>query len=471
MLDDAEIPDLARRSKIHVVGAAGAGMSAIATVLVQMGHGVTGSDAAGGPVLERLRAAGVQVHVGHDPSWVDGADLVAASTAVPAEDPELAEARARGIPVLRRSQILAAICRQKRTIGVSGTHGKTTTASMLAVLLHRAGLRPSMVIGGDIAGVGPGARWESEGEWLVVEADESDGTFLELGCDTVVVTSVGSDHLDYFQTPAGVEAAFRRFVSEAAGSVVLCADDPGAAALVSSVAPPERALTYGLSPHARIRVGEVTLGRFTAGFSISDGGEDRGRVELAVPGLHNVLNAAGAVAAATVAGVGWDEAREAIAGYAGVSRRFQWRGESAEVTFVDDYAHNPDKVAAALAAARDGGWQRIVAVFQPHRYTRTEALWREFGPALAAADVVVVTDIYPAGEKPIPGVDGSMIATAVREASPAVDVRYAPSLDDAERLLREVLRSGDLCLTLGAGDITELAARFVPAEQEGARDG
>lgn len=464
-------PDLSRRTRIHVVGAAGSGMSAIATVLAEMGHSVTGSDAAAGPVVDRLRARGVEVHVGHDPAWVDGAEVVAASTAVPADDPELAEARARGVPVLRRSEILAAICRQKRTIGVSGTHGKTTTASMLAVLLARAGLRPSMVIGGDIAGIGPGAAWEPAGEWMVVEADESDGTFLELGCEMVVVTSVGSDHLDYFGSSAGVEAAFRRFVTEAPGTAVLCADDPGAAALVQTVHPPGRALTYGLSPRARIRVGDVNLGRFSARFSISEAGQPRGQVELAVPGLHNILNAAGALSAATAAGVGWDEAREAIGGYRGVSRRFQRRGEAGGVTFVDDYAHNPDKVAAALAAARDGGWRRIVAVFQPHRYTRTEALWREFGPALSAADVLVVTDVYPAGEKPIPGVDGRLIATAVREASTRADVRYEPTLDDAERLLRDLLRPGDLCLTLGAGDVTVLAGRFVPEEPAEIRGG
>ncbi|HVA75690.1 MAG TPA: UDP-N-acetylmuramate--L-alanine ligase [Acidimicrobiales bacterium] len=456
MADQRGIPDLARPVRIHVVGAAGAGMSAIATVLAAMGHRVTGSDAAGGAAVQRLKDIGVDVHVGHDPALVEGAEIVAVSTAVPDGDPEVQAARAKGVRVVRRSEILAAICRQKRTIGVSGTHGKTTTSSMLAVLLRHAGFRPSMVIGGDVAGVGPGAVWEPDGEWMVVEADESDGTFLELGCEAVVVTSVSADHLDHYGTRQEIDAAFRRYVSEAPGPAVICADDPGASALVPHVTPKERVRTYGQSRDARVRVSNVSLQRFGSEFDLHDDGRPRGRFVVAAPGLHNVLNASGAIAAAVSIGSGWEAARDGIAAFEGVGRRFELRGESRGVTFVDDYAHNPEKVTAALAAARAGRWQRVVAVFQPHRFTRTQALWREFGPALAGADILVVTDVYGAGEDAIPGVNGELVARAVRDTSPSSDIRYVPTLEGAARLLAELLRPGDLCLTMGAGDVTKL---------------
>ena len=460
--------DLSGHTRVHVVGVAGAGMSAIAEVLLAMGHTVSGSDASGGRALERLRDLGADVRVGHDPAAVEGADIVAVSTAVPPEDTEVAAAVQRGIAVVRRSEILGAICRQKRTIGVSGTHGKTTTAAMLSILLRQAGLSPSLIVGGDIVGLGNGAVWDPAGEWMVVEADESDGTFLELGCEAVVVTSVGPDHLDYYGTLEGVEAAFRRFVREAPGPAVVCADDPGAAALAPAI-PPARSVTYGVAPLASYRVSGVSLRRFGADFLIHDSVRRReGRCEIAVPGMHNVLNAAAAVAAAVSIGVGWEDALEGIAAYRGVGRRFELRGERAGVTFVDDYAHNPEKVAAALQAARDGRWQRIVAVFQPHRFTRTQALWKQFGPALAGADVLIVTDVYAAGEQSIPGVTGELVAAAVREASPRSDVRYEPSLDDVEVALSELLQPGDLCLTMGAGDVTTLPTRLIDDGGRGA---
>lgn len=455
---DRPLPDLSRPRRIHIVGVAGAGMSAIATVLAGMGHEVTGSDAAGGSALPRLEAAGVRVHIGHDPAWVEGAEMVAVSTAVPASDPEVSAAQRVGVPVVRRAEILASICRLKRTVGVSGTHGKTTTSSMLAVLMRHAGLRPSIIVGGDIAGIGSGAVWEPSGEWMVVEADESDGTFLELGCESIVVTSVSADHLDHYGTRQEIDAAFARFVDDAPGPAVICADDPGASQLIGGVCPPSRAWAYGLSERSRVTVSGISLGRFGAEFDLHDKERPRGRFAVAAPGLHNVLNATAAVTAAVSLGCGWDAARDGLAAFAGVGRRFELKGESGGVVFVDDYAHNPEKVAAALAAARDGGWPRVLAVFQPHRFTRTQALWREFGPALAGADILVVTEVYGAGEEPIPGVTGEMVATAAREASPGADVRYEPALEGAARLVAGLLRPGDLCLTMGAGDVTNLSA-------------
>lgn len=469
-MDDEQLPDLSRPTRIHIVGVAGAGMSAIAAVLAGMGHEVSGSDAAGGGAVARLEAAGVRVHVGHDPAWIDGAEVVAVSTAVPSSDPEVAAAHRRGIRVVRRAQILAAICRLKRTIGVSGTHGKTTTSSMLAVLMRHAGLRPSMIVGGDVAGIGSGAVWEPAGEWIVVEADESDGTFLELGCESVVVTSVSADHLDHYGTRQEIDTAFRRFVEEVPGPAIICADDPGASPLIARVRPATRAWSYGLSERARVRVSGISLRRFVAEFDLHDDGRPRGRFAVAAPGLHNVLNAAAAVTAAVSLGCGWDAAREGIAAFEGVGRRFELKGDSGGVAFVDDYAHNPEKVAAALAAAGDGGWQRVVVVFQPHRFTRTQALWREFGPALAGADVLVVTDVYGAGENPIPGITGELVASAARDASPGADVRYERSLEDAARLLAGLLQPGDLCLTMGAGDVTKLSTMVKDLLDGGQRD-
>ena len=456
-------PDLSKPRRVHIVGIAGAGMSAIATVLVQMGHQVTGTDLAGGPVMARLEALGIKVRIGHAPEIAAAADLVAVSSAIPDEDPEVLEARRRGLAVWTRSAVLAAICRQRRTAAVSGSHGKTSTSSMLAVILLEAGWHPSMIIGGDIAGVGQGAAWDAAGEWMVVEADESDRTFIQLGAEAVAVTSVGSDHLDHYGTRDELDRAFTRFIAEAPGPAVVCVDDAGARSVIQSMGREAegRLVTYGASPNAAVRVDRVELFGDRATFYLEDKGVPRGPVSLAVPGLHNVLNATAAIALATAIGVPWDEAVQALTAYRGVARRFETRGTLDGITFVDDYAHNPEKVAAALATARVGSPSRVVAVFQPHRYSRTEALWREFGPPLSDADVLIVTGIYAAGERPRPGISGQLIAQAVRDARPGADVRYAETLDEAELILREELRAGDLCITLGAGDVTGMASRFL----------
>jgi UDP-N-acetylmuramate--alanine ligase len=434
-------------------------MSAIATVLAEMGHKVTGSDVAGGPVLSRLEALGIEVHVGHAPELAGSADLVAVSSAIPADDPEVVEAGRRGVAVWSRSAVLTAICRQRRTAAVSGSHGKTSTSSMLAVILRNAGWHPSMVIGGDIAGVGQGAVWDAAGEWMVVEADESDATFVQLGAEAVAVTSVGSDHLDFYGTREQLDRAFVTFLNEAPGPAVFCLDDPGAAAVAARVN--RELVAYGTTDGADVRVHGVDLSPDAATFFLVERGGVHGPFTLSVPGMHNVLNAAGAASLAVSIGVSWDQAIDGLASYQGVSRRFETRGSVEGVTFIDDYAHNPEKVAAALATARGGSWRRVVAVFQPHRFSRTEAMWREFGPALSGADLLVVTGIYAAGEQPRAGVSGRLITDAVRQADPGGDVRYVETLDEVELLLRDELRSGDLCLTLGAGDITHLASRFI----------
>jgi UDP-N-acetylmuramate--alanine ligase len=462
-------------------------MSAIATVLLAMGHRVSGSDAADSERLQRLARAGVEVHVGHDPRWLGDAEVVSVSTAIPSTNAEVAEAGRRGLRVWRRAELLAAICRERRTVAVAGTHGKTTTSAMLAAILRQAGTRPSYIIGGDLIEPGPiervsGAAWDPDGEWLVVEADESDGTFLELGAEAVVVTSVEADHLDFYGDISTLRQAFVRFAAAAPGRRVVCADEPGAMALArdlgalgavtGSPGPGGDIMTYGTGPTAVIRIEDVALGAAGAAFSLRWAGRRLTTVWLRVPGLHNVLNATAALVMAEGLGVPWATGAAALHGYRGVARRFERRGERDGVTFIDDYGHLPGEVASVLAAAT-GRWDRVVAVFQPHRYSRTEALWPDFANAFGGADVVVVTDIYPAGEPARPAVTGRLIADAVRGAHPERDVRYAPTLDDAAAELRRILQPGDLCLTLGAGDLTTLPERFLgpPARGSGSGSG
>jgi UDP-N-acetylmuramate--alanine ligase len=446
------VVDLSRPRRIHIVGVGGAGMSAIASVLAAMGHTVSGSDLKDSGSLTRLRASGIDVHVGHDAALVDAADLVAVSTAIPSRNPEVVAANERGVPVARRAEILGAIASTRRCIAVSGTHGKTTTSSMLALVLVEAGLNPSFIIGGELNEIGGGAVWD-DGDWFVVEADESDGTFVALPAAHVVVTNVEADHLDYYGTLAEIEAAFDRFL-DAPGVKVVCADDPIASALGRA----HDAILYGTSDDADVRIVDHHTARAGASFSIVRNGEPLGEVRLPVPGLHNVRNATAAIAMAMGLGVSFDACRSALARYAGVARRFQFRGRARGVTFVDDYAHNPGKVTAVLDAAAHGGWRRVVCVFQPHRYTRTAALWRQFGSSFDPADVVVVMDVYGAGERPQPGITGKLIVDAVLEHRPWKRVAWLPRRQDVVAYLTSELRPGDLCLTLGAGDITSLSS-------------
>jgi UDP-N-acetylmuramate--alanine ligase len=438
--------------RIHVVGVGGAGMSAIATVLRAMGHQVSGSDLKASPGLERLRALGLDVFVGHDAAQVGDVDIVTISTAVPASNPEVVAATERGIPVLRRAQMLAAITAVRRTVAVAGTHGKTTTSSMLAMVLSEAGLSPSYIIGGELNEVGGGAVWSEAGDLLVVEADESDGTFLDLGASAVVVTNVEADHLDYYGTFDAVRAAFDRFLSEAPGPKVVSADDPVAAELGRA----HGAMSFGLDGAADFQMTGVQSGRTGTTFTVSAGGTPVVELSVPVPGLYNARNACAAVVAGHALGASWEAAARAIARYGGVARRFEFRGERDGVTYVDDYAHNPGKVKAVLAAARDGGWRRVVCVFQPHLYSRTVDLLAGYADAFTEADLLVVTDIYGAREAPKPGVTGLLVVRAVLEAHPHAQVAYLPARQDLLQYLRQRLRPGDLCLTLGAGDLTSL---------------
>jgi UDP-N-acetylmuramate--alanine ligase len=425
-------------------------MSAIAVVLSAMGYEVSGSDLKESSALDRLRALSIEVHVGHLGSRVDGVDLVGISTAIPEKNVELQEARARDIPVLRRAELLAGICTKRRTLAVSGTHGKTTTTSMLALILVEAGRTPSFLIGGEVNEIGTNAIWGS-GEELVVEADESDGTFLRLGAEIAVVTNVEADHLDYYGSFENLKAAFRQFMEDARSGAVVCADDPVALSLA-----PLDATTFGFTEHAQLRICDFVGGRAHISFRIERNGTTLGHFELPVPGEHNAKNAAAAIAVAFRLGIPLDSAQRALARFAGVARRFEFRGEAGGISFVDDYAHLPGEILATLHAAKEGSWDRVVAVFQPHRFSRVQQLFVDFGAAFIDADLVVLTDVYPAGETPIPGVSAKLIADSLVERYPQAQVVFIPQHRDLVQYLHENLRKGDCCLTLGAGDLTGL---------------
>jgi UDP-N-acetylmuramate--alanine ligase len=435
-------------------------MSAIALVLRDMGHQVSGSDLKDSPVAERLRSRGITVAVGHAPGNVADIDAVTYSPAVQPENPELAEARRRDIRVVPRSEMLAAICATRRCLAVSGTHGKTTTASMLSLILVEAGLRPSFVIGADVNEIGTNAVWDT-GEWLVVEADESYGTFRAITPDLAVLTNVEPDHLDFYGTFDVLRGAFADFVAGARLGSVVCADDPEAAAIGRE----HSATSVGSDPGSTYVMEHLDLQRSSVSFSLRGPEGELGTITMGVPGLHNARNGATAVVAALQAGAPFTAAQAALARFAGVTRRFEFRGDANGVTFVDDYAHLPAEVRAALATARTGGWDRVVAVFQPHRFTRTAALASEFGSAFTDADVLVVTDIYSAGERPVPGVSGRLVADAVRDQDPRLPVSYVAGWEELRQTVAATLRPGDLCLTLGAGDLTQLPDQLLESPE------
>jgi UDP-N-acetylmuramate--alanine ligase len=446
---------------VHLIGVGGVGMSGLARLLLAAGHRVTGSDRSESATLEALRALGARVWAGHDGTRIGRPDLVAASTAIRATNPELVAARLLDIPVLGRAQLLALLMAGRTGIAVAGTHGKTTTTGMVVAVLEAAGLDPSFAVGGDFKASGVNAA-AGAGPHFVAEADESDGSFLELAPTVAVVTNVEADHLDHWGDLASVQRAFRSFVGRlpAAGTAVLCADDQGALDLAGAAAC--QVVTYGFAAAADVRGEVLAIDGGGARFAVVAGGESLGEVALVVPGRHNVQNALGAIAAALAAGAPFAAAVAGLAGFTGAARRFHLRAVAGGVTVVDDYAHHPTEVAASLAAARLGGWKRVVVVFQPHLYSRTRLFADEFGQALAAADLLVVTDVYAAREDPEPGVDGALVAGAARRARPDLDCVYEPDRTALAPRVAALVQPGDLVLTLGAGDITNLADELGP---------
>ena len=457
MPEHAEEIDLHRLDRVHVVNVGGAGMSAVATILAEMGIAVSGTDDRETPFLPPLRSLGVDVSVGPSSSRVVDADVVVTSTATPPDHPDVLLAADRGVPVLHRRDALELICREREVIAVAGTHGKSTTSAMLATILDQVGDGAGFLVGTRITTLGTNAAWRS-GPGFVVEADESDATFLRVRAHDALVTNLEADHLSFWGTEEALFEAFRGFVADLPGVAVLCLDDPGAASLVPHA---DRVVTYGERPDADHRIDDVAAEGI--GVSYTHRWRDRSvRVTVpAAPGRHNAANAAGAIAAAVQRGIDLEAAAEALGAFRGVARRFEVRGEAAGVTFVDSYDHLPAEVAAALAAARSGPFDRVVCVFQPHRYTRTRDLAASFADAFVDADVLAVTELYPAGEAPIPGISGRLVLDAVRSAHPGIDATFLPSLDAVESWLVDRLDPGDCCLTLNAGDLTTMPDRVI----------
>jgi UDP-N-acetylmuramate--alanine ligase len=460
------IPDASRWRRLHLVGIGGAGMSGIAKLLLARGIEVSGSDLKASKGLAALEGMGATVWIGHGEDHVGSPDAVVISSAIRHDNPEVRAAHAANIPVLMRAQVLAALMVGRRAVAVAGTHGKTTTTSMIAVMLSRLGASPSFVIGGDLNESGSGAE-HGAGDVFVAEADESDGSFLLLHPDVAVVTNVEEDHLDFYGTREAVETAFGAFAGQA-GTVIACWDDPGVRRALAGVS--VRIVRYGETEEADVRL--VSEGS-SAG-TVQAGGEVA-ELGLQVPGRHNLMNATAALAVARELGFPFLAAADALASFTGVRRRFERRGMGGGATFIDDYAHHPTEIAATIEAVRrvrseadgeQGG--RLVAVFQPHRYTRTEAMWRPLGESLRAADLVVVTDVYGAGEDPIPGVSGKLVVEAVAECVPGRRVVYLPRRSEIAPFLASEVRPGDLVLTLGAGDITMVGEETLQRLEAGA---
>jgi UDP-N-acetylmuramate--alanine ligase len=455
---------LGRTRRVHFVGIGGIGMSGIAELLVNLGYAVTGSDLRRSEITDRLASLGVGIAIGHDARNLGDADVAVVSSAVHADNPEVAAARTRHVPVIPRAEMLAELMRLRAGIAIAGAHGKTTTTSMVALMLERAGLDPTAVIGGRLSAFGRNARL-GRGQYMVAEADESDRSFLKLSPTIALVTNIDREHMEAYGTFERLVDAFADFAGSVPfyGAVVACVDDGPVAALLPRLT--RRLVTYGFSESADVRgiepVTDGQSGRCRVEYRVRGipDGTGAGVLTLLVPGRHNLQNALGAIAVGLEIGVPFGRIVAALAEFRGAERRYQVRGMVKGITIVDDYGHHPTEITAVLRAARDGRPSRIIAVFQPHRYSRTRDLLNEFGPALALADVVVLTDIYAAGEPPLPGINLDTLAAAVRET--VGDLHVAPSLDDAAAAIGRLARPGDVVVTLGAGSIGTLPDRIL----------
>ncbi len=449
---------LVREGRVHFMGVGGAGMCALAELFARSGGLVSGCDLRPGASTDRLRARGTVIREGHDPKHLAGTDALVVSAAVPADHPEIREARRLGIPVFKRAEALGLWVNGKRVLAVAGTHGKTSTTAMATEILTVAGLDPTGLVGGRVPGWQGNLR--SGSDLYVVEADEYDRSFLELEPTVAVVTNVEADHLDTYGGFEAVMGAFGEFLDALPdeGRGIICGDDHGASRLLAGLN--GRGYTYGTSPDSQLRAVDSEANPSGMRFRIVEDGIERGAFALSAPGVHNLRNALGAAAAARCFGVGWSEIRRGLASYVGVDRRFETLGLERDVLVVDDYAHHPSEISATLEAARGAHPdRRLVAVFQPHLFSRTRDFAGDFGRALAGADVVWVTDVFPAREKPIPGVTGELVTTAVSGAGGSV--RYHAELDTLAQAVAEELVPGDLLLTMGAGSIELCAPRVL----------
>lgn len=437
--------------KIHFVGIGGIGMSGIAEVLLNLGYKVSGSDLRKSEITERLADLGGEIFYGHDSSNIAGVDVVVTSSAVHDDNAEVIRAKELLIPVIPRAEMLAELMRMKYGIAVAGTHGKTTTTSMISTILGHAGIDPTIVIGGKLNSIGTNAKL-GQGKFLVAEADESDGSFLKLSPTIAVVTNIDADHLDFYSGIEEIKDTFVEFINKVPfyGLAVLCLDSGNVADIIPRVK--KRFVTYGLSAQNDFRASDIVTSGNRMSFTAHFRGERLGEIAFGMPGAHNVLNALATVAVAMELNVPFSKIQEGFTAFGGVGRRFQIKGEIADIMIVDDYGHHPAEIRATLAAAK-GGWnRRLVVVFQPHRYTRTKELFEEFVKSFYDADVLVLTDIYPAGEAPIDGVDSDALSRSIRKHGQK-DVTYIPDREDLPEYLAAMMKPGDIVLTLGAGNI------------------
>ncbi len=451
---------LANLHNIHFIGIGGAGMSAIAYVLIKRGYDVSGSDLNAGHMSAHLAQEGAMVYMGHAACQVDDAEAVVISTAIHQDNPELMAARKRNIPVLHRSDVLAAIMNAADGVAVAGAHGKTTTSAMISCIASESGIDPTVIIGGEVSSLGGNAR-NGAGRFVVAEADESDGSFLKLQPYLAVVTNIEDDHLDHYGTEENIYQAFKQFVGniKEGGKVILCFDNPKVRRLATETA--GAVITYGVEGEGADYIAKnIAYGVSGTSYDLYYKGEYLTHVELAVPGRHNVLNSMGAFAAAREMGIGVESVLASLKKFGGAKRRFETKGKAGGVWVVDDYAHHPTEIGVTLKAAHQTQPKRLLCVFQPHRYTRTKLLFDEFCQCFTDCDQLILTDIYAASEEPIPGVSSMHLAEGIKAAT-GQDVLYIGKLAKAEEYLEREVRPGDLVMTIGAGDVFKIGEELV----------
>ena len=441
---------------VHLIGVAGSGMSGIAALLLGLGHKVSGSDKVDTVEVERLIKKGLVFHSPHSSECIHGADIVIYSSAIKAGNPAFDAATGQKIPMARRADALAAIMDSKKGIIVCGMHGKTTTSAMAAHVLRAGGFKPCHYVGAEIPILGTNARWDSEGEWFVAEGDESDGTLINYHPEHAIVLNIEPEHLDFYKDLTAIDAVYCRLITQTTGKVFYCADDEGAQRVCASH---PRAISYGLSAEAHYQITNLTTENFKSRFTVSRHGKALGEVLLNIPGAHNAVNALAALALASEIGQSFESIAAALEAFRGAKRRFEVIYDSPRQTIIDDYGHHPTEVAATLATARTGGHGRVIAMFQPHRYTRTQALKDAFGRAFALADHVFVSDIYPASEKPIPGISGQTLVDAMLAAG-HTSATHVPDIARIHQAAAALAEDGDLILSLGAGNIHEAGYRL-----------
>jgi UDP-N-acetylmuramate--alanine ligase len=456
-----------RPQHVHFTGIGGIGMSGIAEVLLNLGYQISGSDLRLSPITERLASMGARVYEGHAASNIAGARALVVSSAVDDRNPEVQEARRLQIPVIPRGELLAELMRLKYGVAVAGSHGKTTTTSLAATILNHAGLDPTVVVGGRVGTMGGSNARLGHGEILLVESDESDGSFLKLAPILAVVTNIDREHLDHYPSLESIQSAFTEFVNKVPfyGAAIVCLDDPNVQTILPAIQ--RRTVTYGAAAQADVEASEIGCGPFSSEFRVRYRASDLGRFRLRIPGRHNVLNATAALAVAMELEVKPGVIREALEAFSGVDRRFQVRGRERGITVVDDYGHHPTEIRATLDAARLCGFRRIHVLFQPHRFTRTFYLMDEFARAFHQADSVFVMDIYAASEKPIEGVSAEALVERIRQFGHR-GVEYVGTLDRGVEALAAVARDGDAVLTLGAGSVWQGGEKLLERLRTGA---